>query len=207
MENIDKVVYINLDRRTDRRKEIEEELERLGVPEEKRLRFPAIASPWGWVGCTRSHYEVVKMAKEAGWSHVWILEDDWMATVTPEEFHTSIAKLMSPTAPVWDVLMISSYVQASEEVPDCALVRRGFNIQTASSYIVKVAFYERLLENLGEAVRGAEAGGNHWDWINDQYWKRLQADRNTRWLYFSPALGKQRPSYSDLTGRHENYGV
>jgi hypothetical protein len=32
MEHIDKVVYINLDRRADRRAEIEAELDRLGVP-------------------------------------------------------------------------------------------------------------------------------------------------------------------------------
>ncbi len=256
MEHIDKVVYINLDRRADRRAEIEAELDRLGVPAEKRLRFPAIASPWGWVGCTKSHCEVVRMAKAAGWSRVWILEDDWTATVSPEVFHESLTALVAGQPPAWDqtcelqnisehpvpqgerdtvnvkqsqgwqtrqtmhsgdivatrmsawdVLMVSSYVQASEPVPECPLVRRGYNIQTASSYIVNGSFFDRLLENLEEAVRGAESGGNHWDCINDQYWKRLQADRSTTWLYFSPALGKQRASHSDLTGRYEDYGV
>jgi hypothetical protein len=204
MDHIDKVVYINLDRRADRRAEIEAELDRLGVPAEKRLRFPAIASPWGWVGCTKSHCEVVRMANAAGWSRVWILEDDWTATVSPEVFHKALS---NPTIPTWDVLMVSSYVQASEPVSECPLVRRGYNIQTASSYIVNGSFYDRLLGNLEEAVRGAESGGNHWDCINDQYWKRLQADRTTTWLYFSPALGKQRASHSDLTGRYEDYGV
>ncbi len=207
MDTIDKVVYINLDRRTDRRAEIEAVLDQLGIPEEKRLRFPAISRPWGWIGCTQSHCEVVRMAKEGGWSRVWILEDDWMPTVTTEQVHSSLHSLLCPSAPAWDVLLLSSYVQASEEVPECALVRRGLNIQTASSYIVNSSFYEPLLKNLEEAVKGAEAGGNHWDCINDQYWKRLQADRTTRWLYFSPPLGKQRPSHSDLTGRFENYGV
>ncbi len=207
MDTIEKVVYINLDRRTDRRAEIEAELDRLGVPEEKRMRFPAIASQWGWFGCTQSHCEVVRLAKEAGWSRVWILEDDWMPTVAPERFHDSLQTVLTSSL-TWDVLMVSSYVQASDPVAECGdLVRRGYNIQTASSYIVNSSFYDRLLENLEEAVRCAQAGGNHWDCINDQYWKRLQADRSTHWLYFSPALGKQRPSHSDLAGKFVDYGV
>ncbi len=206
METIDKVIYINLDRRTDRRQEIEAELDTLGIPQEKRYRFSAIARNPGWIGCTRSHYEVLKLAKEAGWSRVWILEDDWMATSAPSDIQTALDSVFQGI-PTWDVLFLASHVQASEAIPNWTTVRRGFNIQTASSYIVNASFYDRLLKNLEEAVLGAEAGGNHWDCINDQYWKRLQADRSTTWLYFSPALGKQRPSHSDLTGAFADYGV
>ena len=145
------------------------------------------------------------MAKEAGWSRVWILEDDWMATVPPAAVQDSLARLLN--GPAWDVLFLASYVQASEAVQGWPDVRRGYDIQTASSYIVAAHFYDRLLKNLEEAVLGAEAGGEHWDYINDQYWKRLQADRSTTWLYFSPALGRQRPSHSDLANTFTDYGV
>ncbi len=205
MDTIDRVVYINLDRRTDRRAEIEAELDKLGVPAEKRLRFSAIASHPGWIGCARSHYEVVRMAAAAGWGHVWILEDDWECTVEPTAFHETLHTVLGSLSLSFDVLCLASYVQASETVPETTLVRHGLNIQTASSYIVSGSYLPTLLGNLEEAVKGAEAGGNHWDWINDQYWKRLQP--TGRWLYCTPALGKQRASFSDLTGRHENYGV
>ncbi len=207
MDSIDAVVYINLDRRTDRRAQIEAELDALNIPAEKRHRFPAIPHSCSWVGCTKSHYEVLQLAKKAGWSRVWILEDDWMATATSSEIKGALDSVLGMEGPAWDVLFVASYVQASEAVADWPLVRRGFNIQTASSYIVASHFYDRLLENLGEAVAGALAGGNHWDYINDQYWKRLQADRTTRWLYFSPALGKQRAGHSDLAGHFTDYGV
>jgi len=206
MDSIDAVVYINLDRRTDRRAQIEAELDALNIPAEKRHRFSAIPHSNGWIGCTQSHYEVLKRAKKEGWSRVWILEDDWMATVSPSEVRDTLDSVLG-SGPPWDVLFLSSHVQASEAVLDWPQLRRGFNIQTASSYIVASHFYDRLLENLGEAVAGSLAGGQHWDYINDQYWKRLQADRTTRWLYFSPALGKQRPGYSDLAGHYTDYRV
>ncbi len=205
MDLIDAVVYINLEKRTDRQTEIEAELDALNVPAEKRHRFPAIQHSNGWIGCTQSHHAVVKMAKERGWNRVWILEDDWQLTVSPPAFESNIQALLGSDGPPFDVLMISSYVQASEAVPGWDQVRRGLNIQTASSYIVAAHYYDALLENLGEAVNGALRGGNHWDFINDQYWKRIQP--RGQWLYFSPPLGKQRPGYSDLSGRYQDYGV
>jgi hypothetical protein len=204
MDTIDRVIYINLDHRTDRREAMEGVLDGLGVPAEKRIRFSAIRYNKPWIGCTRSHYEVVKMAAEAGWSRVWILEDDWMPTVSPKEFWSAMEPLCSATECTWDVLLPSSCVQASEP-SSYPGVRRGLNIQTASSYIVNGQYMQTLCQNLGDAVAAAMAGGDHWDCINDQYWKRIQ--RHATWLYLSPALGRQRPGYSDLTGKLEDYGV
>jgi hypothetical protein len=205
MDLIDAVVYINLDKRTDRRTEIEAVLDSLNIPAEKRHRFPAIYNGSGWVGCTQSHHAVIQMAKERGWNRVWVLEDDWMPTVSPADLEVHFQQILGSSGPPFDVLMVASYVQASEAVPGWDQVRRGLNIQTASSYIVAAHYYDTLLKNLGEAVSGAFRGGNHWDFINDQYWKRLQPQG--QWLYFSPALGKQRPGHSDLAGRYQDYGV
>jgi GR25 family glycosyltransferase involved in LPS biosynthesis len=183
----------------------------LDIPAEKRHRFSAITHSCSWIGCTKSHYEVLQLAKKEGWSRVWILEDDWMATISSSDIRGALDSVLGVEGPAWDVLFLSSHVQASEAIHDWPLelpqIRRGYNIQTASSYIVASSFYDRLIENLREAVTGALAGGQHWDYINDQYWKRLQADRTTRWLYFSPALGKQRAGHSDLAGHFTDYGV
>ena len=45
MEYIDKIFYINLDKRTDRKQEIEEELTRMGLNAE---RYPAIHTTIGY---------------------------------------------------------------------------------------------------------------------------------------------------------------
>ena len=55
-ENIDKIIYINLNKRIDRRAEIEQELNAFNLPFE---RFEAIATPgFGILGCGQSHLAV-----------------------------------------------------------------------------------------------------------------------------------------------------
>ena len=72
---IDKIIYINLDKRTDRKAEIEQELQHNNLRFE---RFPAIQTPEGCIGCSLSHLQVVKLAKERGYNNILILEDDFM---------------------------------------------------------------------------------------------------------------------------------
>jgi GR25 family glycosyltransferase involved in LPS biosynthesis len=59
--NIDKIFYINLEKRKDRREEIEKELNTFGLYYE---RFEAIETPgFGILGCGLSHLSVLKIAK------------------------------------------------------------------------------------------------------------------------------------------------
>ena len=83
-ENIDKIFYINLDKRTDRREEIEQELSNYELNAE---RYAGIYTPHsGIVGCGYSHLNVLKLAKERGYKNVLILEDDFQFVVSKEEF-------------------------------------------------------------------------------------------------------------------------
>ena len=75
MDYIDGIFYINLDKRADRRYEIEEELNKMELPFE---RFTAIETPGrGILGCGYSHLSVFKMAKERKYRNVLIFEDDF----------------------------------------------------------------------------------------------------------------------------------
>ena len=65
MENIDKIIYINLDRRLDRKQEIAQEFDKMNISKEKIIRFSAINNKSRpGVGCTESHLEVLKLAKK-----------------------------------------------------------------------------------------------------------------------------------------------
>ena len=68
---IDKIFYINLDRRTDRRDLIEMDLAKIGLVAE---RFVGIPYEPGIVGCGKSHLAVMKLAKERGYKNVLILD-------------------------------------------------------------------------------------------------------------------------------------
>ena len=75
-EFIDKIVYINLDHRQDRRDVMAKFFEEGGMPSEKIIRFSAVKHTRGAIGCLTSHTEVLRMAKKEGWKNVLILEDD-----------------------------------------------------------------------------------------------------------------------------------
>lgn len=203
MEHIDKVVYINLDHREDRNKDMEEELTRLCVPEEKRLRISAIKWNPGWIGCLKSHIAVLQMAKEAGWSNVLLLEDDFMAIVSPEEFQEELHRFFSAKIHA-DVVFLSYNIKKSGPFNEC--MGRAIDCQTASGYLVFSHYYDTLLQNLSEAdTLAIQYPSHHCIYANDQYWKKLQV--KDTWLYFLKRLGKQRPGFSDLGRCHVNYGV
>ena len=84
---IDKIFYINLEKRTDRRHDIENELNDFDLSYE---RFKAIETEDGMTGCANSHLAVLKLAKERGHKNVLILEDDFMFIVTKEEFEQEL---------------------------------------------------------------------------------------------------------------------
>ena len=82
MNNIGKIYYINLDRRTDRREQMETELTRMGLTGE---RYSAIEANPSIIGCCQSHLNVLKKAKDEGLANVLILEDDFIFIVDKNE--------------------------------------------------------------------------------------------------------------------------
>jgi glycosyl transferase family 25 len=188
---LDRVFYINLDHRTDRRTEIESELETMALSSISE-RFPAIRHETiGGVGCGRSHIEVLKLAKERGYSQILVLEDDFMLTVDQETLEENLAQITDLN---FDVCLLSYNLQNSRE-SGYPFMKRVLEAQTTSGYIVKSHYYDALIQVFSDAVVGFEQTNYHWIYAIDVAWKVLQA-RDT-WYCFNPRLGKQRPSYSD----------
>jgi GR25 family glycosyltransferase involved in LPS biosynthesis len=190
--NIDKIFYINLDKRTDRKEEIENELKRMDLTAE---RYPAIYTPnSGIVGCGYSHLNVLKLAKERGYKNVLIFEDDFEFIVSKEEFNKTIQNFFDTTTK-YDVCMLSYIVQEFEEVPNNSIVCRILNGQTASGYIVNGSYLDVLIDLYSWAIPELERTNEHWNYANDHVWKKLQP--KDKWYYLVNRIGKQRSSYSD----------
>ena len=81
------IIYINLNRRTDRKEQIEQELNSFGLSYE---RFEAIEDNYGAVGCGLSHIEVLKIARDRNYENIIILEDDFTFLVSKEEFYNQL---------------------------------------------------------------------------------------------------------------------
>lgn len=191
-KNIEKIVYINLDKRTDRREEIENELKKYELEAE---RYSAIYTPHsGIVGCGYSHLNTLRLAKERGYKNVLILEDDFEFVVSKEEFEDSLNKLFDSKIP-FDVCMLSYIVQRGESIPEYPFVGKVLDGQTASGYIVNQHYYDKLIALYEWAIPLLDSTNEHWNYANDMVWKRLQPNDN--WIYFLNRIGKQRDGYSD----------
>jgi len=196
MERIGRSVYINLDKRTDRRAQIEAELAHMNVHGE---RFPAIYVPtYGGVGCAMSHAAVVRQAAEDKVTSLLVLEDDFYWTVPDRA--TLDARLVATwdSVPDYDVILFDYSIVQGTSVN--TYVGRALEASSAAGYLVSGHYLERLAACLeGGAALYQQNPHASWVYINDQYWKRLQS--TDRWYYLTPRLGTQRDGYSDLSQR------
>ena len=199
--NLAHIFFINLDRRTDRLQEIEEDLAKYGLNAE---RFSAIAHDQGIVGCGKSHLAVMKLARERGYSNVLILEDDFTFLMPKEEFEQALTDFFS-TVPSYDVCMFSCNMVQKEQDKPYPFLDKIIEASNACAYIINGAYLDTLIALYEEALPLLEQTGQHWIYANDQVWKQLQ--RRDEWFCFNPRLGKQRSGYSDNAKTFMDYDV
>ena len=79
INSFDNYFYINLEHRTDRKKQITDELKKMEIPEDKIIRIDASRNKYnGHIGCCKSHIKALKYAKEHKFKTVIIFEDDFV---------------------------------------------------------------------------------------------------------------------------------
>jgi len=200
--NIDKIFYINLDKREDRRTEIENELLSRGLTNFER--FQAIEIPYfGAVGCSKSHLEVLRLAKERGYKNILIMEDDFMFLVDKEELEQNLIEFFdSEAGKNYDVCMISYHLIDGKDCDYPFLIKVN-EAQTTSGYIINANFFDALIKLYEESTKLLEQTGQHWLYANDQAWKILQPQNN--WYCFKKRIGKQREGFSDIANCYQSY--
>ena len=94
MTQLENVFYINLDTRPDRKIEVEKQLAKLNW---SFNRFEACKPPdpnnphGGRIGCTLSHLNLLKYAKQTNLPYVVVIEDDILFK-NPSKFNSSLNK-------------------------------------------------------------------------------------------------------------------
>ena len=190
---IDKVIYINLEHRTDRREEIETELNSMNIEYE---RFNAISNPdFGIVGCTQSHLEIFKMAKEKGYKNILIFEDDFKFIVSKKVFEAQI-KLLYNSQVTFDICMLGYRLLKSSPYHEFPFLQKAIDVDTTSCYIINESMYDKLIDLYSWTLPLLINTRRHWIYALDQIWKVLQPI--SKWYIFNTRIGIQRPSYSDL---------
>jgi glycosyl transferase family 25 len=189
---VDKVVYINLDHRTDRNEHMKRVTETFG---DKVTRFSAIKMNNGAFGCSASHIMVLKMAIENNWNNILIMEDDaeWHNF---EQGYKTLKKLASNP---YDVIMLGgSFVSYDIET------YRLHRALTTTAYLVNKHYMPVLLQNFEEGLRNfIMSPSDPGLYALDTYNNRLQQVDN--WYIVQPPLAYQRPTFSDVEQRFVNY--
>jgi GR25 family glycosyltransferase involved in LPS biosynthesis len=208
MDQIDAIIYINLEHRTDRREHIEAEFKRMGIPAEKVHRINAIRNALGPLGCTMSHIKALKLMEEnPAWQRVMVMEDDFtFKGETFSDFNHPLSDFFYKfDKKGWDVFL-PSYNHWNAQVSDTVYkqYKKVIYSQTASCYVFKRDYLEKLKANFKASAEGLIRYGKKPEHCLDINWTRLQTEG--RWYLITPALGHQYDNYSDNEGRVVRYG-
>lgn len=188
-EFIDKIVYINLEHRQDRRDIMKKFFVEGNIPEDKVIRYSAIRTAKGYIGCLKSHTAVLQMAKDNGWKNVLILEDDleWFNLDSQYNVLKELTNL-----PRWDVIqLVGWYVKY--DFP------RIYDTMNAGAYLVNNHYYDTLLRNRYESLRKITSFEMLYKsfvpYTADMYWNKLA--KNDHWYGVYPCICRQVDIYSD----------
>ena len=203
------IYCVNLDTRADRWHDSKNEFYRLGI-RTKVKRFPGIIIPSlkrtvhvGRAGCFSSFRAIVSEAKENKLENVLIFEDDVQFTEDALDILSASIKGLSDTD--WKMFYLGTCITNEfSEVPlsritNNLLRMRGGLCHHATAYHHSI--YDKVLEGIPD--------------IDTMYlWLRYHESME-RWLVeniqlkhevycVNPMIATQRPSYSDIDGRHRD---
>ena len=216
LNRLDAIIYINLDHRKDRKKQIEEELKKAGVDKKKIIRFPDVYKKLnGHLGCTKSHIGVMKLIKNSNFKTVLILEDDFQFQMSKEEINKKIDNFFDKFQNDWDAIHLSRSFWSKEKKLNDDVCKLKYAM-TSAGYMVNNNndFYDKLLKNLENSEEKLTKNFIEHQKKNpgkkkytdsaalNQNWGSLQ--KSCKWYIFDPPLGKQGGSASSIMGSANN---
>jgi glycosyl transferase family 25 len=183
---IQNIIYINLDKRTDRRKEIEKELDFF---DKKQIhRISAVLEPeHPYLGCMKSHLQALKMAKNKNWDNVLIMEDDAM-WANIEKGYPVFQKLIKES---YDVIMLGGTHADYDDT-----TYRLKKSQAGSSYIVNKSYYDTIIQKTEEVLKNFKPDTGERMHYDTAVFRPLQ--QKDKWFIVVPSIVIQRPSHSDI---------
>lgn len=200
---VDKILFINLNKRKDRRLRIVKQLKKLGVPKDKIVRLEAIEHNPGYIGCSLSHISALEMAQQNKWERILILEDDFFFSETEENFNNLNRYFTALHHSNWNVAILAANYHTVTPLQSVDYIVRVDKAWCACAYIVNSSYYDKLLHNYRSGVFALLQGGSQQEYALDVNWHScMQEDL---WLGIYPNSGYQLPDKSDIEGMLVNY--
>jgi glycosyl transferase family 25 len=199
LDDVKHSFYINLEHRTDRKKQVEEELKKIGVTPN---RFNGIKMENGAIGCSMSHLKILQEAVKNKLEHILIVEDD-IIFLEPQLFKTQINRFFELHGNKWDVILLAgNNIPPYEKIDDtCVKVSR---CQTTTGYLVNGHYINVLVQNIKMGLTHLLNKPNEkYKFAIDRFWFILQG--TSRWYLITPLTVIQREGYSDIEKKITNY--
>lgn len=195
----DKVFYINLDRRTDRKEECEKELqshniiaERVSAVDANTLTdmklYPQKSFNRSCYGLVLTNIKIFENAKKNNYKSIVIFEDD---VVLSENFNTQLYNIYPQVPNNWDILYLGAHhikppIKISNNVGKCVWAL------TTHAIIFKQSSYDIILNELYKLDYPI-------DWTLYTLYDKLNV------YSIIPSIAFQRPSYSDIEHDFTDY--
>ncbi|EPL8096121.1 glycosyltransferase family 25 protein [Morganella morganii] len=200
----EKVIYINLASRPDRKFDILEALANIEIPHHKIVCFDAVAKSPGFLGCALSHVAVMKMIIDNDWGPVLVVEDDNNFYYDDEHIRQANVFLSALRERDWDVALLGgNYYHVYEHEPEWYSLKLKYSHCT-NAYIVNRGYAETLYQAFSESVcritAGDEPNESH---SIDVVWNELMDKDNWYGLY--PCIAYQEAGFSDIRMATLNY--
>ena len=213
------VAYINLPHRTDRRQQIESQIEDVVPKGVCRVCIDAIRDLPGFLGCLRSHRKALETCLGRGWSCFAVFEDDFAWNAGVDGHILARAVRQAPRSCDALFLALNDKHRDFETVEADGGHRRILYTDTASGIVY---FSRQLAQERVRLLQEAETKmttlfRRHGvqttstcryslvvPWRNDQ--TMLQLYPRFQW-HVKDAIGHQRESYSDIRGHNVRYGM
>jgi hypothetical protein len=185
---ITNIIYINLDRRTDRNESM---LKQLKVFDKSKIhRASAVDNSENPIlACATSHLNAIKMARDKNFPNVLILEDDaiWENV---KKGYDSFKKLVENP---YDVIMLGATFKSYN-----IKTSRINNAQSAASYLINSSYYDKIITRIEDALNDPTTDKNV-----DVIYMNIQ--KQTKWLLVVPPLMIQARGMSNIQKGHVNY--
>ena len=204
------IYCINLDKRADRWQECLQNYAAMGLPAAMVQRWPACEDTvFGALGCAKSHLAALSdFLVRRPEPYCLVLEDDFDLLRNWNDFVNQFNALQGSGLD-WDALLLAgTCTLAYPQGP--AGVARLLESQSACGYMLQRRYVPQVLHRFAQSVTMLEKfreSKPHQQWTHrfaiDMTWKPLQ--HTDRWFITTPAMGHQRPSFSDIEQMQVDY--
>ena len=204
------IIYFNLDERVDRDEQVKREFKKININptrisglklsaeetypyiQHRNLDEHSVVLAPSRVGCTKSHLDLIQMAKDNDWENILILEDD-VKFLDHADLILEQALKELEYLPKWDILYLGAnsldtIKQLSGHVGE---MTAAF---TTHAYVVNKHFYDVVLS---------------YDWneysVIDQWLFNICRDSRFTAYTVLPIIATQYSSFSDIEGKNVYY--